>query len=84
MRIEDRWVATTTCKWPKKNGEYILSLKSGEVVFAEFCRVGIDDKPRWYEIMPVCCSYGQEQIYYSENEVEAWMPKPQPYKKGGN
>lgn len=85
MRIEDRWVDVHTCKWPKKNGEYILSLKSGEVVFAEFCnKTGIDDKPRWYELdVPNDNDFIWDDIYIPENEVEAWMPKPPAYKKGG-
>lgn len=80
MSIEDRWVSTTTCKWPKKEGYYILSLKDGYVIPAD--HTIIDDKHRWYEIMPVVCAYGQDECYIPEDNVSAWMSLPQAYKKG--
>lgn len=89
MKIEDRWVATTTCKWPHKNGDYILTLKDGRVTFAYFERTTYSGdkylKPRWYELdVPNDNDFLWDDIYIPEDEVMAWMPKPQPYKKGGN
>lgn len=88
MSIEERWIPTTTCKWPHRNGDYILTLKDGSVKFAFFERYPYpgDDylKPRWYELEVPSDGFVFYDIYIPEDDVVAWMPKPQAYKKGTN
>ena len=85
MSIEDRWIPTTTCMWPKKEGEYLITVKdryaeSGYSVEAvTFNRV--NDKPRWHkECMNEYLEFDME--FFSSEVVTAWMPYPKPYKKG--
>lgn len=88
MSIEECWIPTTTCMWPKKEGLFLISVKKRFLDDKEGARVRpvifyIDrdtGKKYWVEDAGTGCEY-----YYNTSEVTAWMPLPKPYqKKGGN
>ena len=83
MSIEDRWIPTTTCMWPKElEKTYLLTIHNrfnnkDRVVSAVFIIDEYTNKKYWVD------NYGTEQeFYYDQSEVTAWMPYPKPYKKG--
>lgn len=88
MSIEERWIPTTTCMWPKKYGEYLITVKdkyteSGYSVEAVTFDPNYDGKPRWYrECMNEFYEFDME--YFLPKDVTAWMPYPKAYNKGGN
>lgn len=86
MSIEDRWIPTTTCMWPKKQGEYLITVKdrhseSGYSVMSVIFDPNYDGKPRWYkECVNEFCEFDFE--FFLPKDVTAWMPHPKPYTKG--
>lgn len=87
MSIEDRWIPTTTCMWPKKEGEYLITVynkyaeEMGTPYVVEAVIFEVDHRKKWYQ--DISNEFGEsETIYYDPKDVTAWMPYPKPYKKG--
>ena len=88
MKIEDRWIPTTTCKWPKKEGEYLITLynKYTEGVGVPYVVEAVifttdHGRKKWEHV--ISNEFGEaDTIYYDPKEVTAWMPYPKPYVKG--
>lgn len=84
MSMEDRWIPTTTCMWPKEPEKaYLITIydrfdNEDRVVAAFFIVNKNTNKKYWV------ANYGTEdEFYYDPSEVTAWMSYPKPYKKGG-
>jgi hypothetical protein len=83
MSIEERWIPTTTCMWPKEPDKtYLITIHNrfenkDRVVPVYFIIDEYTNKKYWVD------DYGTEQeYYYDPSEVTAWMSLPKPYKKG--
>lgn len=86
MSIEDRWIPTTTCMWPKKKGKYLITIKtkyteSGYSVEEVTFDPDYKGKPRWHKGQMNNYLYFDMEFFASE-VVTAWMPYPKPYTKG--
>lgn len=85
MSIEERWIPTTTCMWPKREGVYLISIDKrffddGDEDRVKAVTYYIDpETKRKYWIQNIGSELG---YYYEASEVTAWMPYPKPYKKG--
>lgn len=83
MSIEDRWIPTTTCMWPKEPEKaYLITIHNrfdnkDRVVSVYFIIDEYTNKKYWVD------NYATEQeFYYDPSEITAWMPLPKPYTKG--
>lgn len=86
MSIEDRWIPTTTCMWPKMIGEYLITVynkyaeEMGTPYVVEAVIFEVDHgRKKWFQ--EISNEFGEsETIYYDPKDVAAWMPYPKPYK----
>lgn len=86
MSIEDRWIPTTTCMWPKVDGEYLITVynKYTEEMGVPYVVEAVifttnHGRKKWEQ--EISNEFGEsETIYYDPKDVTAWMPYPKPYK----
>ena len=73
MKIEDSWVPVTTCKYPKKEGNYLVTIVNEDGV-AETRLVYFSGSNEWIS-----------NAYWNSDAITAWMKLPKPYTaKGGS